>query len=105
MYRVLDTITASVGLPLEDFVFVTATQTFDHVAVVSDIAAYPNTYAAAVAGNYTYYRLASVQIDWATVASAEDFATTLQARLKALCVDYDAAVATFLGTTTETISS
>lgn len=105
LYRVQDQVTASETIDDAVFVFRTDTQEFDHVATVDDMSAYPDTLAEAQADELEFYRLTSVTKDWEALEDAEEFGAMLIERMKALCVDYDAAVTSFVGTTTATISS
>jgi hypothetical protein len=105
LYRVSDTATAGVNIEKEVFVFKTADDVFNRIATVADMTDYPNTKAQAVLDGKDYYRDAHFQHDYASLKQAADAATAIVGRLKALLVDYDAATNTFVGTTTETLSS
>ena len=59
----------------------------------------------AVSGDKDAYRLAVVQKDYPILKDAEEFAATLIQRMKLLVIEYDAAVNSFVGTTTAVISS
>jgi hypothetical protein len=104
-YRTVDTVTASVNIPPEAFVFLVADDSFQHVATVDNILNLPNTKAQAIIDGKDAYRLAVVQKDYAILSDAEEFANTLIQRMKLLVIEYDAAVNDFVGTTTETLSS
>lgn len=104
-YRTLDTVTASSGIAPEVFVFRVDGDVFEHVATVHDMANLPNTRAQAVIDGKDWYRLATVQRDLDILSDADEFADSLIGRMKALVVEYDAAVTAFIGTTTETLSS
>lgn len=105
-YRVANTVDQNVNIPAQVFVFATETGLYDRVASVSDLETLPyTTQADALANGAAYYRMAAVTKDWAILNTAEEFATMVRGRLKALVVEYNAAQAAFIGTTTETYSS
>jgi len=104
-YRVLDTATASVNIPLEPFVFTTSDASYNRIASVDDMLNLPNSRATAQSTGKEYYRQASVTIDWDLLAEADDFATTIEVRLKQLVIEYAAVVTDFIGTATTTVSS
>lgn len=104
-YRVVDTATASVNIPLEPFVFRTVDGVYSRVATATDMAELLNTQVAAQTAGADYYRLATVTQDFDEVGPASDFASGAIARLKQLVVDYDKTVASFIGTNTTTVSS
>jgi len=105
LYRVQDTCTAGVGIEKEAFVFAVLDDSFQHVATVDNMLNLPNTKAAAQLANLDYYRDDVVVRDHTSLSLAEDFAATINARLKSLVVQYDVAVNAFVGTTTSTVSS
>ena len=100
-YQVDDHITASVNIAVEAFVFRYVDSQFDHVATADDIITLPNTPTIGQA----FYRQARVTKAWVDLGDALGFAAMLEDRLKLLLVDYAAATALFIGTTTETLSS
>jgi hypothetical protein len=105
-YRVEDTVTASVHIPMEVFVFATATPgVYNRIATVNDIMTYPDSLLQAQTDHADYYRLAAVVRDFDVLTQAEAFATEVTTRFKSLVVEYDSYVNQFVGTTTETISS
>lgn len=104
VYVVVDTVGSSVVIPREVFVYATlGTLVFDHVATVLDIQTYPNSQAAAVAGNLPFYRLATVTQTFSNVDVAEDFATMLVQRMSTVAREYDLVVNTFVGTDTNVV--
>lgn len=105
LYRVQDTVTASVGIQQQVFVFETSDQSFNRIATVDDMLSLPTSQAQAVIDGKDYYRLNTVTKDYESLKTAEDAATTIVNRIKLLLVEYDAAVNAFVGTTTETLTS
>lgn len=106
LYRVVDTVTATVSMPTQVFVFLTATPgVYNRVASVNDLNTLPDTLVQAQTDGAEYYRLATVTRDFTVLAQAETFATEVIGRLKLLVVEYDSATTQFIGTTTETLSS
>jgi hypothetical protein len=103
-YRVVDVVNSSTGFPESPaaasvFVFKVADGLFDHVATVLDVQTYPNSLLAAQGANLPYYRLSSVTKDFASVALAQDFASTLISRMTSLCKEYDITATAFVGVT------
>jgi hypothetical protein len=89
IFRVLDEVTASTDIAPEVFVFTTETQAFSHVATVYDIEhILDTTYAEAVTSGAEYYRLDTVEKDFATQVKAEAFAAYTLARIRTLVGDY-----------------
>jgi hypothetical protein len=89
IFRVLDEVTASVDIAPEVFVFTTETQAFSHVATVYDIEhIVDTTYEDAVTSGAEYYRLDTVEKDFATQVKAEAFAAYTLARIRTLVGDY-----------------
>lgn len=105
LYRVVDTVTASTGMPPEVFVFRTEDAVYNRIASVGDLQTLLTSQAAAQTAGHPYYRLAAVTMDWALLSQAKDFATTVNARLRDLVKAYDLAVTGFVGSTTETLTS
>ena len=104
-YQVQDTINSAVGIETQLFLFRVSDDVFANVCNVDDVSAYPNTKNQAITDGKSYYRLATVTKAFPTLALGQEFADTIKARLKSLMVDYAAATTTFVGTTTESISS
>ena len=104
-YRTFDTVTASGGIQIQVFVFLVLDDSFQHVATVDNMVNLPNTKAQAILDGKDAYRLAVVQKDYPILKDAEEFAATLIQRMKLLVIEYDAAVNSFVGTTTAVISS
>jgi len=103
-FQVQDTVTATVLIAPEVFVFQTVgLLVFDHVATVLDMLSFPNTQAQAVIDSLPFYRLAAVTKIFPAVNQAQDFADTLIQRMTALAAEYDVVTGTFVGTTTETL--
>jgi hypothetical protein len=96
-YRVVDSITSTVGIDDACFVFKVADGLFDHVATVLDMHTYPDNVTAAQNANLPYYRQASVTKDFSDVNIAKDFADTLKSRLTSLAKEYDLSVTAFVG--------
>lgn len=105
LYRVADTVTASVDIQPQVFVFQTSDNAFNRIATVDDMMTLPTSQAQAVIDGADYYRLNAVTKDYESLKTADDAATAIVDRIKRLLVEYDAAVTEFVGTTTETLTS
>jgi hypothetical protein len=106
LFRVANTVDQATGIDAEVFVFRTETGFYDRIASVSDVMNVVDvTRAAALAAGNPYYRQAVATKDCTALPEANDFATTVQSRLKTLVVEYNAATTAFVGTTTETYHS
>ena len=84
-YRVVNSITAAVGMDPAVFVFKTINGKFDHYAYAADMEAWPDGIDAAKTANLMFYRLTSVQRDWCTVHEMNEDLTITKSRLQALC--------------------
>lgn len=104
-YRVDSTVVAAVGMPLEVFVYRTEDGSYNRVASVADVMQLPATRAAAQAQRVGFYRQATVSITWDTQAEAEAFSRTVREKLARLAKEYDVALARFVGTTLEILTS
>lgn len=98
--RVVDTVTAAVGLPTLVFVLNAEDDTFSRVASVPDLLYIP----AVKTEEQPLYRVAAVTRDFDVVRDALDFATMLRDRLRKLPADYDRA-AGFAAEVTETFAT
>lgn len=105
VYRTADSVTDTVGIETQVFVFNVSDDSYSRVASVYDMLTYPNTKAAAVAADQPYYRDASVSKDITAIDVAKEFASNLKGSLKVLAVEYDAAVNQFVGAETATVTS
>lgn len=104
-YVVYDVVDASDGIAPEVFVFRTDDDAFNRIATIGDMTTLPAGKAAAVAAGADYYRLPDVTRSFASLSAADNAATGISQRIQLLVVEYDAAVTSFIGTTTETLSS
>jgi len=97
-YQVSNNITASSGIPVELFVYMTGTGDFDHVACMQDFQ-YPTTQAAAQVPtpNISFYRLSGCSQTFPDVATAIAWATMIKERIKGLLGVFDPAVLNFVG--------
>lgn len=102
-YRVVDNITATVGIDPSCFVFKVADGLFDHVATVLDMHTYYDTLLAAQGASHPYYRQSAVTKDFSDVNIAKDFADTLKSRLTSLAKEYQTSVTAFVGSETTTV--
>jgi len=104
-FVVTDTVTAGVNAPVEVFVYLTETGVFHHVATAADLQAYGTSRATAQTDGDTYYRLATMTATYAHLADAVELSALLISRLRGLCVEQDALLTGFAGTTTATVTS
>lgn len=104
-YQIVDTVTATVSIPTQLFVFKTTDDSFSRVATVFDVGEYPDNKPDAIANGDPYYRGAVVTIVYAQLDDAVNFAQTTHDRLQSLVIEYAAATTTFVGSTTETLTS
>lgn len=91
-YRVVDSVTAAVGISTAVFVFRYSDQKFDHVATVLDMNQYPE---GAPTPGKDYYRMSSVTRDFSDVNEAIDFGKTLITRMTALANEYATVTTSF----------
>jgi hypothetical protein len=103
VYRVVDTVTASVVIDDAVFIYVVSNSAYDHVATVNDMQTFPDTRAQAVTDNKAYYRQNTVTKDMTDITTAQEFAGMLVSRMTSLATDYDSVVNAFVGTTTATL--
>jgi hypothetical protein len=75
IYRVFQEITEAVNASKAVYVFATLTQEFSHIATVTDMWNYPDSYAQAVIDGVDFYRLEEVTRDWLTVSLMADDVT------------------------------
>lgn len=104
-YQLVDTVSETVIIPMELFTFAVDSSAFDHVATVADIQTYPVTRAAAVTAGQPYYRQAAVTVSYATLQQGIDLSAVLLSDLRTLANAYNEYLASFEGTTSETITN
>lgn len=97
-YSVINTITASVGIPREAFVYVYGTNDYSRVASAFDILSFPNT----PDPTKGYYRTATVTLTYPAVADAQAASTSVKTAIQDLVTTYAAAVTAFQGSDTTT---
>jgi hypothetical protein len=93
---------ATIGIPLQLFVFNTTDASFSHVAAVNDIESYPVGQAAGNTMNKPFYREAKVTRIFGDIVTAISFASHVKSRLTFLTNEYPSAQDKFLGETTTT---
>jgi len=87
LYRVNNTVTAAVGASPAAFVYKTLTQAYDHYATAADMESWPDSLASAQQNGKEFYRLTSVQRDWATVSEMNADLTVTKSRIQLLASD------------------
>ena len=105
LYQVIDTVTATTGIDTNVFILSVVDDSFQYVASVADMYAFPNTKAAAITANQTLYRSAVGTMAFAAISNAVNFAATNVERIEWLVNAYNTATNAFIGTTTATITS
>lgn len=93
---------ATLGIPLQLFVFNTTTGEYSHVAATADVEAYPVGQATAVTQGKPFYREAKVVRTFTNILDAQAFADHVKQRMQYLTNEYPVAQDTFLGDTTTT---
>jgi hypothetical protein len=94
-YSVEATVTSTVNIDEEVFVYRYSDQLFDHVATVLDVETYPDV----LTPGQPFYRQNTVTQLFTAANEAVDFAATVESRLTSLAKEYDIVAATFvLGT-------
>jgi hypothetical protein len=103
---VADQVTAATGgIPTQVFVFMVDGDVFNRIATVADLNTLPTSHADAVTQGKDAYRLAAMQVDYASLGRAQEAATTIVQRLEKLLTDFDNSANAFVGVTTETLTS
>lgn len=101
VYRVHDEVTSSTSISAKVFVFTVADDLFSRVATVSDLAVLPDTKAQAITDSLDEYRDETMEQDFTSLTTAIDAAAILRSRLQTLVVEFDTAISSFVGTTTD----
>lgn len=100
LYKIVDTVSAAVGIAKEVFVLNADDATFDHVATVADMFNLPTV----ITPSIGYYRVSAVTKEYEDVTTAIQLSNVLRSNMQLLVNDYLEAVTVFVGTTTETLS-
>jgi hypothetical protein len=95
-------VTASIGIPLQLFVFKVSDDSFSHVAMVFDLEEFPADKAQAESDGKAFYRKATAVRSFALISEALSFATHVDSRLQFLANDFPVAKDQFLGDSTTT---
>lgn len=98
-YRVTWRVTSATGMPEEVFLHAFATMGFSGVITASEL-----TYPTTRTNGQAYYRQSEASADYDTLTDAEDAKTNVAATLQDLVDAYNAGLASFLGTTTDSFS-
>lgn len=105
LFQAAYTVTASANIGPAVFLTNTATQAFGHVATAADMQTYPDTRAQALVDGAQYYRQNTATVAFAALADTQAFITLTDSRLTALCVEQNALLPGFEGTTVLTVTS
>jgi len=100
LFQTTTTVTEALGIQTQVFVFRTVDQTYSHVATVSDMVWWPNTYEEALEDGNNYYRLASCVVSFDNVSTADEFASYTLVRLDRLTTAYSTYKLEFEGSDT-----
>jgi hypothetical protein len=100
LFQTTTTVTESLGIQPQVFVFRTVDETYSHVATVSDMDWWPNTYAEALEDGKNFYRLAECVVSFEEVDTADEFASYTLTRLDLLTASYSTYKLEFEGSDT-----
>lgn len=88
VYQVINTIEATIGIPMALFVFRTSDDSYNRIASVLDIETYPESKAEAVSLDADYYRGPTSTNTFPLIVNAENFARVVQTSLQTLAANY-----------------
>lgn len=100
LFQTTTTVTESLGIQAQVFVFRTVDETYSHVATVNDMDWWPNSYAEALADDKNFYRLAACVVSFDSVDTANEFAGYTLERIDLLTTAYSTYKLEFEGSDT-----
>jgi hypothetical protein len=83
-YKVVNEVTASMGIAMEVFVFRTDTGVFSHYATPADLELLPTSQAVAVSNSVGFFRQSSVTRIWTKISEMNEDLALTKTRLQAL---------------------
>ena len=102
LYRVFTSVSHTVGIDRNIFVFSTETQTFEHVATTWDMENLPVGREAALGVNTDYYRESSAQVDYESETTGTAAASYTLGRVQSLAIAYETMAESFVGSDSHT---